>query len=168
MSNGFIYVMTDSSKSVKVGISKTPDLRLKQLKTGNSTISMVFTSKEVGNSKTIESAVHAALSNHSIGGEWFSCDKHHAIRAIEGEINRIGKPTTEMRIDKGSVLASFKIDRWKQLGCSLESASMRNYDIVKEYLNIDKTDAFAKLSHEEQYMVAVTYFARAYLISFGF
>ena len=168
MSNGFIYVMSDDTNLVKIGNSKNPNLRLKQLSTGNPSIKMDYLSKEVGNCQEVESRVHCVMKELRVTGEWFHCDVQHAAGAVRGEADKHGLLPVINTHGKEEVLASLTIDKWKQLGCSVERLSLTNYKIAQQYLEVDKTESTARLSHEHQYLLASSFFAKAYLLSLGF
>lgn len=69
----FIYaIMEEDTGNIKIGISKNPEQRLRQLQTGNSSqLSIVKTIKADNNFKD-EKALHLKNKEHLIRGEWFS------------------------------------------------------------------------------------------------
>lgn len=73
--DSYIYVMRESeSGRYKVGISKDPERRLKQLNTGNpEKLSIVYCYLAINGFKD-ESKAHSILSKYSIKNEWFDGD----------------------------------------------------------------------------------------------
>ena len=83
----YVYIISNNQDAIKVGISKHPDKRLKQLQTSNpNKLSLLFT-EEFECSRNhllkIEKLIHRELTNISKGrvGEWF--------KVGEEEIDRI-------------------------------------------------------------------------------
>lgn len=73
---GFVYVIQESeSGNLKIGVSKNPAARLKQLQTGNSqTLKLLYTSLVCANAFELESSVHEAFAEYAIRGEWFNSE----------------------------------------------------------------------------------------------
>lgn len=71
---GFVYVIQESeSGNLKIGVSKDPLVRLKQLQTGNSQdLNLLYTSLVCSNAFEVESSVHKAFAEYAIRGEWFN------------------------------------------------------------------------------------------------
>lgn len=163
MANGFVYVITSGDGMVKVGVSKNPSQRLKQIQTSNIGADIKFTSIEVGNSYEVEKRVHKELSSHFVSGEWFSCGEDKAVSSVIKNIEEHGVNPKPVDDSSRNTEAEVKMQEWKMLGCSLDSASMLNYEIVKSYLEIDKSVEFSSLSHGEQYLIACTNLAKAFI-----
>ena len=76
----YIYIIGNDKGYIKVGVSKHPDKRLRQLQTGNEhKLTLLFTEEFECTRKhllCIEKAVHKSLRNMSIKciGEWFYID----------------------------------------------------------------------------------------------
>lgn len=68
--DGFLYVCRDRPDRFKVGASRHPLLRMKQLKTANLDICLV-TAVPVSNYLSAESDAHHSLRHLRVGGEWF-------------------------------------------------------------------------------------------------
>lgn len=67
-----VYVMSDSNGVYKIGVSKTPDKRLKTLQIGNKKkMRLVFTSELLSNAHKIETMIHKRHNLSRIHGEWF-------------------------------------------------------------------------------------------------
>lgn len=70
----YVYAIREvETGNVKIGISKDPAERLKQLQTGNSSELVLVASIPAGNRYKDESNAHKKLSNINIRGEWFEC-----------------------------------------------------------------------------------------------
>lgn len=91
MKNKSVYLMQSGSK-VKIGVSENPVKRLNSLRIGCPNISLVYASEPISNAFEIESKLHSAFSEFSIGHEWFSAEiKEEAIVAIEEYVCLHGK-----------------------------------------------------------------------------
>ena len=83
MSQGKVYVMTDATGLVKIGKSKNPARRLRQMLTGNTSIRLAFTSNTVEDSFSSEFKCHDLLSDRRVIGEWFDCGIDVAITTVK-------------------------------------------------------------------------------------
>ena len=91
MKNKSVYLMQSGSK-VKIGVSESPVKRLNSLRIGCPDISLVYASEPISNAFEIESKLHSAFSEFSLGHEWFSAEiKEEAIVAIEEYVCSHGK-----------------------------------------------------------------------------
>lgn len=79
---GFVYVIhAIGTNRVKVGFSKEPEKRLKELQTG-SPYKLSLLTQWPGN-ETDERRAHARLRRYKIGGEWFDIPPFHRARIKE-------------------------------------------------------------------------------------
>jgi len=71
----YLYVIKeDNTPNYKIGISKNPELRLKQLQTGNSSkLSLIYTVKAENRYKD-ETELHKIFEAYKIQGEWFKLE----------------------------------------------------------------------------------------------
>ena len=72
--DGFIYVIK-AGEYYKIGISRTPTLRIGALQTANPHIIEVVAIKNVILPNVIEKQIHKILSKHRVHGEWFLFDE---------------------------------------------------------------------------------------------
>ena len=78
----YVYIISDEQGYIKVGISKNPRKRLKQLQTGNMNIlKLIFTEEFECNRNhllKIEKLIHREISHISkhMKGEWFFIEKN--------------------------------------------------------------------------------------------
>lgn len=71
----YVYAIRESeSGRVKVGISRNPETRLKQLQTGNSQHLELVAYRKAENRYQDEAATHQLLGDCHVRGEWFSPD----------------------------------------------------------------------------------------------
>jgi hypothetical protein len=71
--NGNIYFALDTvNNSVKIGFSKHPEKRLKQLKVSNPNLKIIYTLENA--SKETEAFLHRYFSNEHISGEFYKSD----------------------------------------------------------------------------------------------
>ena len=66
-----IYI-AKSRNEYKIGVSVNPTRRMKQLRTGNPDIQLIYESVDIANAYKIEHALHKIYSPYNVGGEWFS------------------------------------------------------------------------------------------------
>lgn len=82
----YLYVIGNNDKLQKIGFSKDPSKRLKELQTGNPEQLYLHHSVDCGNIKKVrdmEKRVHLELSYKKLKGEWFSMSKEDAINYVE-------------------------------------------------------------------------------------
>lgn len=71
----YVYAIREGELGrIKLGISRDPEKRLKQLQVGNSQALELIAYKLATNSFKDESALHAKNEQHKVSGEWFSAD----------------------------------------------------------------------------------------------
>lgn len=69
----FVYAIREKDTgNIKLGISRDPKQRLKQLQTGNSSQLELVAYRKAENRYRDERAIHAAADAHRLHGEWFS------------------------------------------------------------------------------------------------
>ena len=81
-----LYVIAANKDGpVKIGYSKNPNKRLKQLQTSNSEKLTLFYSAEFAEDKVkiAEGFVHGLSNQHRTSGEWFSISVEEAIWRID-------------------------------------------------------------------------------------
>lgn len=72
MPDMYVYaIREDESGRIKLGISRNPEQRLKQLQTGNSQKLSLVAYKKAGNGAVDEAALHEANKDLHVRGEWF-------------------------------------------------------------------------------------------------
>jgi hypothetical protein len=80
---------------VKVGISKNPEKRAKDLNNaGSSGVMDVLFTEHVGDARSVEAAAHAALDKYHHYGEWYRVDADVAVGAVK---EAIANPTESRR-----------------------------------------------------------------------
>jgi len=78
--NGYVYVIKDETKGRKLGFSKNPDLRVKQLQTGNKEKLTIEYRLEVNNMSKAESSLHILFAAYRLRkGEWFHLEEKDLI-----------------------------------------------------------------------------------------
>ena len=95
MPTQYIYVICEGSDSeiVKIGFSRDPDKRLKQLQTGHSAPLVLFHKEEVHDEKVraLERVIHRTLSHKKAIGEWFNLAPQDAVAEVRHAIIRYGE-----------------------------------------------------------------------------
>lgn len=72
MDKKFIYVIEEvETGRIKIGRSKNPESRMRQLKTGNPNTLRIAMKKERAYSAKFETWLHQQFSKNRTGGEWF-------------------------------------------------------------------------------------------------
>ena len=78
-----IYLIRGNDGRYKIGISKHPNKRIKELQTGNSDKLVIIDSYESPNAHKIESALHRFYSYYRKEGEWFDLSVLEESKFIE-------------------------------------------------------------------------------------
>ena len=80
----FIYAISDG-ENIKIGYSKNPSKRLKQLQTGCvKPLSLIHTIEVDDNKvKIVETLIHNNLSANKLSGEWYNIDNEKAIYELD-------------------------------------------------------------------------------------
>lgn len=80
----YIYVI-GTENQIKIGFSKCPEKRLKQLQTGNMNKLTLYYQDEMQDSKIriIESLIHRDLKDKKSCGEWFNISPQDAISYVQ-------------------------------------------------------------------------------------
>lgn len=89
----FIYVIAPRPEGpVKIGLSKTPDKRLRQLQTGHPERLYLYHTMEVETPKValLEKIIHKTVSYKKTVGEWFDLSVTDAIGEVEFALIRYG------------------------------------------------------------------------------
>ncbi len=68
--HGFVYLITDETDRVKIGVSKNAERRLIQFRTSNPSVKLF--GKIPCRCYDLESFLHKELAQYNVGGEWFS------------------------------------------------------------------------------------------------
>jgi hypothetical protein len=90
----FIYVICEGldAEVSKIGISKNPDRRVRQLQTGHPLPLVVAHREEVDDKKVkgLERLIHRQLTHLRLKGEWFSLSPADAILEVKHALIRYG------------------------------------------------------------------------------
>lgn len=79
---GYIYLIGErGNPRVKIGYSKNPDTRLRQLQ-NESSLNLCVLWKDKGNFET-ERFLHASLEEFSIGNEWFMFETSNPVTLVK-------------------------------------------------------------------------------------
>lgn len=157
--NSKVYVMRNGTGLVKVGISSDTGKRLKQILTASPLSSIVYETRELSNAAEVEKASHLTISDYLVSGEWFNCKEGQAIEVVKTITRSIGKDPDEVKINIENGMASIKIDKWKQYGCTVDRYSLERSDVIAAYMDIDDSKEFLSLDLAEQYLVASNHLA---------
>ena len=77
----FVYAIREaSSGNIKIGISRDPHRRLRQLQIGNSSKLELVAYRKAENRFADERAIHADEASHRLRGEWFTADAMQALQ----------------------------------------------------------------------------------------
>lgn len=80
-----LYVVMDSNKNCKIGVTGDTSKRLPTLQTSNAgklTVVYTVTTKSLEEDYKLEKKLHQELDKYRLLGEWFSCDCHAIIDLI--------------------------------------------------------------------------------------
>jgi hypothetical protein len=85
--SAFVYVFRDGHGMVKIGISKNPEKRAKDLNNaGSSGVMEILFTEHVGDARFVEAAAHVALNKYHHYGEWYRVDADIAVGAVKEAI----------------------------------------------------------------------------------
>ena len=79
--SGYVYIISDGS-SFKIGVSKDPLSRMKQLQTGNKNVLTLEHCELKNEPYKVEKFAHRHLQSKKGEGEWFECTYQEARIAI--------------------------------------------------------------------------------------
>lgn len=86
-----VYVMK-SGKAYKIGVSGSPEKRLRTLATGNCNIELIYTSKKLSNAYFVESVLHDKFRDFKINSEWFfTKDEDDFLSSISSVVDTLGE-----------------------------------------------------------------------------
>lgn len=136
-----IYIMKSNDGKVKIGVSKCPNKRKKNLESLlNIQILEKYETELCSNSYQIESIMHKYFSDYRIYGEWFSCEYEVAVSVLANKFKEMAefkKHTTE-----GTILDSFMED----INCVI--SSNEKYVKLLEH-SVEKLSEILVLREEE-------------------
>jgi hypothetical protein len=108
----YVYVVK-GEQHVKIGVTKAPDTRLAQLRTGSaSPIDYAFLAPASGDPYAIEREAHAMLARSRLNGEWFDVQPELAIAAVTGAAAKLGQSLTDKPKEKPSFKGLFLFLTW--------------------------------------------------------
>ena len=86
----FVYAISSSHNTVKIGYSADPERRLRQLQTGHERrLALVYTEKvEPERAPILEKLIHQANRHLRMSGEWFALTHEQAIKEIQYAVIR--------------------------------------------------------------------------------
>ena len=101
MAISYIYIIGGDVSPYKVGISKNPNQRLKNLQTGHAVKLKIHALKETDAVKTkmLETIIHHNIKHHRTNGEWFNLDLKTILLEVDYALIRYeDDPTLQMRV----------------------------------------------------------------------
>jgi hypothetical protein len=94
----FLYVLQGEHGLTKIGVSKNPNARLRQLRTASAfPIDFAYVAATPGTGFDIERKAHATLAAHRLHGEWFDVPAKTAVAAVRDAAYRLRKPLRPIR-----------------------------------------------------------------------
>jgi hypothetical protein len=95
----YVYILAASAHGpVKIGFSKHPELRLRQLQTGHAEALTLYHKEPISQPRLLEKAIHAANRHRRVNGEWFDLtveegvlEVRHAVIRYSDEIDTWGR-----------------------------------------------------------------------------
>lgn len=83
--SSYIYIIGSDNPPYKIGISKNPELRLKNIQTGHPHKLQILELRETDSKRTklLESVIHKHLNNYRMTGEWFDIPLEKAILHVD-------------------------------------------------------------------------------------
>jgi len=83
--SSYIYIIGSENPPYKIGISKNPERRLKNLQTGHPHKLKIIELRKTDSKKTklLESVIHKHLDRYRLNGEWFDIPLEKAINHVD-------------------------------------------------------------------------------------
>ena len=83
--SSYIYIIGSDKPPYKIGISKNPELRLKNIQTGHPHRLQILELRETDSKRTklLESVIHKHLDQYRMKGEWFNIPLNEAILHVD-------------------------------------------------------------------------------------
>jgi len=108
-----LYVIGGKSGPIKIGISQSLTLRLKQLQTASPVRLSVLFAIDVPDeaARQVEGHIHSTLRMWLVNGEWFSCSADMAIEEIINSTKSV-RPTMQAMCDYYNALIAQGVERW--------------------------------------------------------
>ena len=98
----YVYVIK-GEQHVKIGVTKAPETRLAQIRTGCSTpTDYAFLAPVSGDPYALEREAHAMLARYRLNGEWFDVPPELAIAAVTGAAAKLGQSLTNKPLEQQS------------------------------------------------------------------
>ena len=93
MQTSFIYIIGSNKPPYKVGISKNPNRRLKNLQTGHPYPLQIhhLIETNINKTKLLETIIHRNLKFHKTNGEWFDMSLQNLKLQVEFVLIRYGE-----------------------------------------------------------------------------
>lgn len=81
----YIYIIGSENPPYKIGISKNPERRLKNIQTGHPHKLQILELRETDSKRTklLESVIHKHLDQYRMKGEWFNISLEQAILHLD-------------------------------------------------------------------------------------
>ena len=104
-----VYVL-DAGDLVKVGISKSPESRSKNISNaGGREIINQYVTGAITNAREVEREVHAALRECRRMGEWFDCTFRTAVELVRTTVMKMGIPSDAGRVIPLDVFTNMEV-----------------------------------------------------------
>ena len=130
-----VYVLTSDHGLIKVGISKNPEKRVKDIRAASGLVIDLAHVRELENASAVEHAAHIVLDAKRRCGEWFDVTVDEAITAIDFVIEGLSRGERfEKAIYEAGALspelsrAARAILRWNIRGFGPRFSGGRDYD----------------------------------------
>lgn len=146
-----VYFMVTSNR-IKIGISKNPNLRMKELSTGSGdVIHLVAVWKTMDDAAYVENHLHKTFKQYRVNGEWFTRDVtvdmiEDAIPCLYERTHTFNKPCADLGVDCGKT----KLLCYKRIKHETENA------ILFDYFDNDVWIAKSLITHNDMVNNLVT------------
>ena len=121
-----VYVVHRRGGPTRIGVSKDPAARLKDLRSPDE-LSLVWEESRQNDAQQVERAAHYLLREKHLGGEWFDVSPENAVSTVRRAIKLIedGRPAPFRlwQIEKRSALSPMVIKPPKETGAALRRAA---------------------------------------------
>ncbi len=143
-----VYLMR-SNGAYKIGVSKNPQKRLRNLRIGNCCIELIYESQKIYNAYSVERELHRKFSSYYLGHEWFAIeDEAKLIDDVKnfvnkhGVLNQTSSQKTETNADADELIKwIFEPTRRKieQIGKEIEEINKENEFLANQLMELGWT-----------------------------
>jgi hypothetical protein len=127
-----IYIISGNN-AYKIGESKNPEKRLKQLQTGNPwRLKLIKIYEDIDYAYLIEQILHKKLDFYNVGGEWFQCDIEKIYKIIDNTLDSLNANDYWKFYEHGNKYEKTYVKERRKIELSIQEKRQEIYNKVLE------------------------------------